>query len=382
MQRPVPYFRRHRTPNQRRADQAWRSYVCVSGSTLLAESDGFLFRTGAPGADFTKASFMTDTSMMPETPDVAEIASFLRRFAGLMANGYNATYLHHAADLLESLTARLTSTLDEEKLGRYKYETLSEHADALEAECDALKHDIDGHLNITSSLLTERDTLKEALQAREAEVARLDEAMDRQRSELATRSEAYEARGQELEQLRLLSGNERADFQARLKVSEDELAALRVVSERETGALKMKITGLEEKRAELRAAFDRISDLRNQAVGPQGVADLSGSDRPTLAVEAIPLPALSGEGDLDIGENNAVVPKTTLRQARAQFEYLAKEFVPLGDIASQVMCELGAYTMDLALVSGQPADHSPIGEVARNILAPAGTVSPVTADTV
>jgi len=27
----------------------------------------------------------------------------------------------------------------------------------------------------------------------------------------------------------------------------------------------------------------------------------------------------------------AVVPKTTLRQARAQFEYLAKQFIPLGD---------------------------------------------------
>jgi cell division septum initiation protein DivIVA len=335
---------------------------------------------------------MTDTSMMPETPDVAEIASFLRRFAGLMANGYNATYLHHAADLLETLTARLTSTLDEEKLGRYKYETLSEHADALEAECDALKHDIDGHLNITSSLLTERDTLKDALQAREAEVTRLNEAMDRQRGELATRAEAHEAaliglqasfdaRGQELEQLRLKSESERADFQARSKVSDDELAALRMVFEREGGALRAKIAALEEKRAELRTAFDRISDLRIQTVQPQGAADLLGSDGPVLAAEANPLSAQSGYGDLDIGESNAVVPKTTLRQARAQFEYLAREFVPLGDIASQVMCELGAYTMDLALVSGQPDDHLPIGEVARNILAPAGATSPVTADT-
>jgi hypothetical protein len=59
-----------------------------------------------------------------------------------------------------------------------------------------------------------------------------------------------------------------------------------------------------------------------------------------------------------------------LRQAQAQFEYLAREFMPLGDIASQVMCELGAYTMELALVAGQPTHHLPVSEVARSILAP------------
>jgi hypothetical protein len=73
------------------------------------------------------------------------------------------------------------------------------------------------------------------------------------------------------------------------------------------------------------------------------------------------------------GETDAVVPKTTLLQARAQFEYLAREFIPLGDIASQVMCELGAYTMDLALVAAQPTDHLPVGEMARSILAPLGS---------
>jgi hypothetical protein len=44
------------------------------------------------------------------------------------------------------------------------------------------------------------------------------------------------------------------------------------------------------------------------------------------------------------------------------------------------MCELGAYTMDLALISGQRADHFPIREVARSILAPSGAKSVVTAD--
>ena len=71
-----------------------------------------------------------------------------------------------------------------------------------------------------------------------------------------------------------------------------------------------------------------------------------------------------------------MVPKTTLRQARAQFEYLAKQFIPLGDIASQVMCELGAYTMDLALAAGQKSDHFPIDEVALRLLAPSASASP------
>jgi hypothetical protein len=50
---------------------------------------------------------MTEPSMTPEAPDVAETASFLRRFADLMSNGYNATYLHRAADLLDTLTIRV-----------------------------------------------------------------------------------------------------------------------------------------------------------------------------------------------------------------------------------------------------------------------------------
>jgi hypothetical protein len=83
-----------------------------------------------------------------------------------------------------------------------------------------------------------------------------------------------------------------------------------------------------------------------------------------------------------ISETSAVVPKATLRQARAQFEYLAKQCIPRGDIASQVMCELGAHTMDIALTSGgEPADF-PVGEMALSILAPGVSAAPATADTV
>ena len=121
---------------------------------------------------------MTDTAVAPETPDVAETVSFLRRFAEMMANGYNGAYLRRAADLLEGLTAQAMSASDEEGLWRDKYETMSQHADALEAECDALKQDIDGHLEIASTLLSERDAVGGMLQAREAELAVLREALE------------------------------------------------------------------------------------------------------------------------------------------------------------------------------------------------------------
>ena len=110
----------------------------------------------------------------------------------MMSVGHNAKYLHHAAVLLESLTAQVTAAVDEEQLWRYKYETVIGHADLLEAECEALKHDIDGHLNIIASTLAERDTLKATLQGREAELSELLGALERERGEQTAASEAHE----------------------------------------------------------------------------------------------------------------------------------------------------------------------------------------------
>lgn len=357
---------------------------------------------------------MTDPAVAPETPDVAGTVSFLRRFADMMANGHNGSYLRRAADLLESLTARAVSASDEEGVWRDKYETLTQHADALETECDALKHDIDGHLEIASSLLAERNALGGTLQAREAELAALREALGRERDERAAKSAAHEgalnelraafdqkrealqatleARVEECDQLRRDLDRERQDGAAtraareeelsglrlafdrerdELKARGDELAAFRMVSEREHDALKEKLAVLEAERVEFRSAFDRINTLRNQTIVP--VAGAEASAKPGAGAEAVALAAQQDGQGASAGETNAVVPKTTLRQARAQFEYLAREFIPLGDIASQVMCELGAYTMDMALIGGQSNDHLPVGEVARSILAPAAS---------
>ena len=158
----------------------------------------------------------------------------------------------------------------------------------------------------------------------------------------------------------------------RLKARDDELALLHAASGHEHDALQGKVASLEAKRAELRSAFDRIDHLRNQAIEPQDGAAAIAAGKPGPAVAASTLaPQPNGRNSVP-GDADAIVPKTTLLQVRAQFKYLAREFIPLGDIASQVMCELGAYTMDLALVAAQPAHDPAVGDVARSILAPLG----------
>ncbi len=341
---------------------------------------------------------MTDTSMTPETPNVAETVHFLRRFADMMSVGHNANFLHHAAVWLETLSARLAAAQDEEQLWRYKYETIAEHTDALEAECETLKHDLDGHIDAVASTLRERDALKTKLQAREAEVSELRGNLDRERGELAAVVErrgeelgqlrqqlAEQAKAHELElsQLRLGFAGERHDLAARLKVSGDELAALRVVSERERDALLAKVSALEAKRAEIRSAFDRIADIKNQANGSQEGAEHSIAAIPgqEAEAEARSNPAQPGGRNPVVGETDVVVPRATLRQARSQFEYLAHEVTGSGDVASQVMCELGAFTMELALGYGRKADPLPVGDVALSILASPGSATPAGAET-
>ena len=108
----------------------------------------------------------------PRRKDIAETTHFLRRFAGLMANGQNAAYLHRTADLLEALAARVSASSDEEQLWRYKYETLSQQNDALERECEELRHDVERHVKLSSSIIAERDVHKTTLDAKEVGTAR------------------------------------------------------------------------------------------------------------------------------------------------------------------------------------------------------------------
>ena len=352
---------------------------------------------------------MTDSAAVPEAPNVAETAHFLRRFANLMANGSNAAFLQHAADMLESLAARVTASSDEEQLWRYKYETLSQQNDELEAEGESLRHDIERHVKLSSFIITERDTLKTTLQGREAEllelgnslkqeqdaVKREQDAVKRGQDEAAAKSHAHELAlsdlrsGFETERLALKASleasikqieqqrsefqrerdelsakltqseavmaefrrsfdRERDDWHSRLNSREDELAALRVATANDREELRQRIEALEAKREELRSAFERVSQVAVAATDQRAQTQSAAT----------------------LHESNAVVPKETLRQARAQFEFLAKECVRRGDVATQAMCELGAHTMDQALVAEETTRSSPVGEVALSILGP------------
>jgi chromosome segregation ATPase len=324
---------------------------------------------------------MADPAAAPDMPDAAAIANFLRRFADLMSTGQNAAYLHQAARLLETLTARLSAAADEERLWQYKYTTVVDQADMLEAERDSLKQDIDGHLEITSSLLAERDELQAALRAREEELTELREVLAREqdqddrdgilaelRDSFDQEREAFKATIEErINELSRAFELERTGLLVELKASGDELAAVRDASRREHDEFQAKIVSLESERDEIRAAFERIGDLQNQTIEQDVGIDGTETDRPDWNVQLSP--ALEAERDHVASEGDAVVPRATLRQARAQFEYLAKECVRRGDIASQVMCELGVHILDQALSAGGGVDDPPIGEMAASILA-------------
>jgi hypothetical protein len=370
---------------------------------------------------------MTDPSVTPDRPDTAATAQFLRRFADLMSNGQNATYLLHAAGLLETLTVRVIAAVDEEKLWRYKYETVTRHTDALEAESEALKHTIEGHVNIAASLLNERDALKTMLEGRETELSELHSTLHLERGHFATKLEAHErglaellasfeqergaleatarARSEELDALRLMSKREREECAAalktaeqsfadrcvvleyerteldtRLRASDDEREAFRIASRRECDELQEKVASLEFKRAEIRSAFERINDMRNQTIESHDGVDRALSGKPGPQASANPDLSPPGDRGLVGDEANAVVPKATLRQARAQFEYLARQCISRGDIASQVMCELGAHAMDEVLTAGAERDAPSVGEVALDILAASSSTDTVIAE--
>ncbi len=352
---------------------------------------------------------MTDPARTPESapeaPDVAETVRFLRRFADMMSNGQNAAYLLNAAVLLETLAARVIVSSDEEQLWRHRSESLTEDNDRLEAECDSLKHDLEGHLDLSRSLLGERDTLATTLEARDAQLGELNETLKGEREQFAAKSQAHDqtlaelrrgfdqerealkaimaARDEELGQVRetlrsereqftqkleareialaelqISSERERDELRARIASREEQLAALRGEAERDSEWLKSRIATLEAKRVELRSALDRLGHLEIPAAASNG------------ALEAETRASANPGTDPANPEGSAVVPLATLRHARAQFEYLARECLSRGDVATQVMCELGAYTLQLALKEGDRADPPPAGKIALSILEP------------
>ncbi len=270
-------------------------------------------------------------------------------------------------------------------------------------------------MNVAGFILAERDSLRTALETREAELLELSQELQRETDQSATASETHESAvtelrvafdqdrlalmaaadvsAKEVDQQRRVFERERAEIAAELKRREDEVAELRLAfdrereelrsllksredallasrgnAERESADLREQIEVLEVKRDELRLTFERIGQLR---VEPDRFD--SGRDES----QGNPTPVAPGDRNSLAGEASAVVPKETLRQARAQFEFLAKECLRRGDLATQAMCELGAHAMQLALAADESADASPIGRMALNILSLSDPNSPV-----
>jgi hypothetical protein len=206
----------------------------------------------------------------------------------------------------------------------------------------------------------EHVALKASLDASIQQTEQQRRAFERERDELSAKLSQSEA---VMAEFRLAFERERGDWQSRLSSREDELAAIRVAAANDHEELEQRIEELEAKRAELRSAFDRISELGATATTTDLPAEAQGA-----APQAGSPPVQPHARDSLPAANSAIVPKETLRQARAQFEFLAKECVRRGDVATQAMCELGAHTMDQALVIGETTHPSPVGEVALSII--------------
>ena len=278
----------------------------------------------------------------------------------------------------------------------------------MEAESGRLKDDIEGHVNVAGFILAERDQLRTALEKREAELLELSQELQREQDQSAAASQAHESAltelrtafdqdrlalmaaadvsAKEVDQQRRVFERERAEIVAELKRREDEAAELRLAFEREREALQSRFKSREEELLH-HAPIPKVNpqpfanrSRRSRSSGPSCGRASSGSASCASSPNAgrsIRLPVLSSDANSPADGASAVVPKETLRQARAQFEFLAKECLRRGDVATQAMCELGAHAMQLALAGDESADASPIGRMALNILSLSDPDTPV-----
>ena len=260
---------------------------------------------------------------------------------------------------------------------------------------------------------------KAALEAREAELLDVIGALQREQDQSATQSQAHESA---VAELRTAFDQERLALMAAADVSAKEVDQQRRVFERErvgafgraetarrrsrrTPALPLTanvkncspgssrarmpllqlapIPNANPQRSESRSkrsrsngrSCDRASSGSASCASSPNDGTPIASSRSGLAT-ARPFARTAGERNSPADDASAIVPKETLRQARAQFEFLAKECLRRGDVATQAMCELGAHTMQLALAADESADASPIGRMALSILSLSDPDSP------
>ena len=126
------------------------------------------------------------------------------------------------------------------------------------------------------------------------------------------------------------------------ELASDELIA-------ETESLKEQLDGT-RRQAEADRNFFGEEALRLQARVDVTESELAQAN---AELDEYRRPAESG-----IDESIAVVPVASLKLARTQFDYLAKGFASSGDVVSQTICEIGASAIDKALDGSNPAGHA------------------------
>jgi len=122
-------------------------------------------------------------------------------------------------------------------------------------------------------------------------------------------------------------------------------------------ALEDRLAGLEDEIAVLRTQLSqsqaRLNDQNREAETKQGEllhrAEEAGA-KLVLAEQALATKASDAM--------HIVVPVTTLRLAKAQFESLAAGFEKAGNIVSQTMCEASASSLDRAIIDGSPESEN------------------------
>ncbi|NVN85608.1 MAG: hypothetical protein HXX15_05910 [Rhodopseudomonas sp.] len=140
---------------------------------------------------------MNHPQLLPESPDERDTARFLRRFSELISVGQSASYLRHAAGLIDELVGRLKQTeellQDEQMIGA---EHIARRRMA-EAELQTVKLEI-GKLqalraedamklkSAAESLAAERRFLTERYQRAEAELVEVSDELQQMQAKFAS----------------------------------------------------------------------------------------------------------------------------------------------------------------------------------------------------
>jgi hypothetical protein len=139
---------------------------------------------------------MSSTQLLPDCPDDRDTAKFLRRFSELISVGQSASYLRHAAGLIDELAERLRQTEDllrEQTVAATKNLALRDWAQAelqtaqleLEQSDEALADERERARTAEAGFAEQRQELAERLASSEAQLADVSRELQRLQSKFA-----------------------------------------------------------------------------------------------------------------------------------------------------------------------------------------------------